>query len=373
MKHIVRFAFLFVLSTCFATKIHSQTITTAVPFLLVTPDSRAGAMGETGVSTRPDVFSGYWNCSKLAFSEKRNGLGFSYTPWLRSLVPGMNLFYAGIYHKPDSLSAIGVSARYFSLGQILYINPSGAAVTHRPNEYAVDISYSRRLFRNFSFGITARYFVSDVIPPNVPGYHAAKSVAVDAGAFYQIPDLQLSGKISTVRIGAAVVNAGPRISYDSMIGDFIPTQLRIGSGIEIQADPMNAIGIQIELNKLMVPANGNYSGVSPSRAMILSFSDAPGGFREELREINLCAGVEYSFIKTFFIRAGYFYEDPAKGNRNYITLGGGINYSVIALDFAYLLPVNDQRSPLENTLRFSLAFNFDKLEIKPARRNTIPG
>jgi hypothetical protein len=365
-----------------------NTITTAVPFLMITPDSRAGGMGETGVATTPDVNSMHWNPAKLAFSDKKMGVGISYTPWLRALVPDINLAYVSFYSKlKDKKSAFGVSMRYFSMGNITFTDNVGNTIGQfRPNEYAFDGCYSRMLSKYFSAGLAARIIRSNLTNGiSVAGAETktGTSVAVDLSGFYHNDNIKVSGKKSTLMFGMVISNIGAKMSYSTSVNrDFIPINLRLGSGMVINADEYNQVGFQLEFNKLLVPsppiyeigANGSpvigpsgtpvvLHGKDPNvgvpQGMIQSFYDAPGGFKEELREINICGGLEYWYSHIFAIRAGYFYENKTKGNRQFITMGAGVKYNVFGLDFAYLVPTNGQRSPLQNTLRFTLTFDFD--------------
>lgn len=366
---------------------HINTITTAVPFLMITPDSRAGGMGETGVATTPDVNSMHWNPAKYAFADKKMGVGISYTPWLRALVPDINLAYVSFYDKLDKNSAFGVSMRYFSMGNITFTDNVGNQIGQfRPNEYAIDGCYSRRLGKYFSAGMAARLIRSNLTNGISVGGADTKtgtSVAVDLSAYYHNDDIKVSGKKSILMFGMAITNIGAKMSYSTSVNkDFIPINLRLGSGMVIHADEYNQIGFQLEFDKLLVPsppvyelgangspvvdASGHYvvlAGKDPNvgvpQGMIQSFYDAPGGFKEELREINACAGIEYWYNNIFAIRTGYFYENKYKGNRQFLTMGAGVKYNVFSLDFAYLVPTNGQRSPLQNTLRFTLTFDFD--------------
>jgi hypothetical protein len=366
-----------------------NTITTAVPFLMITPDSRAGGMGETGVATTPDVNSIHWNAAKLPFSDKKMGLGISYTPWLRALVPDINLAYVSFYTKlKDKNSAIGASMRYFSMGNITFTDNVGNTIGQfRPNEFAFDGTYSRKLGKTFSAAMTARLIRSNLtngITVSGQDTKAGTSFAVDLCGYYHNDDIKISGKKSTLMFGMVISNIGNKISYSTSVNrDFIPMNLRLGSGMMINADEYNQIGFQLEFDKLLVPTPPQYligsngspvvdpntgkyvivagkdPDVSVPQAMIQSFYDAPGGFKEELREVNICLGVEYWYNHIFAVRTGYFYEAPTKGNRQFLTLGAGVKYNVFGLDFAYLIPTNGQRSPLQNTLRFTLTFDFD--------------
>ncbi|MGL5889021.1 MAG: type IX secretion system outer membrane channel protein PorV [Bacteroidia bacterium] len=365
-----------------------NTITTAVPFLMITPDSRAGGMGEVGVATTPDVNSIHWNAAKLAFAEKKMGLGISYTPWLRALVPDINLAYVSFYAKPDKNQAFGASMRYFSMGNITFTDIVGNVIGQfKPNEFAFDFAYSRKLSKYFSASMAARIVRSNLtngINVNGQDTKPGTAFAVDLSGYYHNDDIKVSGKKSTLMFGMAITNIGNKISYSTSVNrDFIPINLRLGGGMLINADDFNQIAFSVEINKLLVPTppiyaldsngspiplqgGGGYqilAGKDPNRSvpagMFGSFNDAPGGFREEMREYNLSVGMEYWYDKQFAIRTGYFYEHPTKGNRQYISLGAGIRYNVFGLDFAYLIPTNNQRSPLQNTLRFTLSFDFE--------------
>lgn len=365
-----------------------NTITTAVPFLMITPDSRAGGMGETGVASLPDVNSIHWNGAKLAFAQKKMGLGVSYTPWLRALVPDINLAYVSFYSRPTKNQAFGGSLRYFSMGNITFTDQVGNTIgQYKPNEFALDFCYARKLGEKFSASMASRLIRSNLTNGvSVGGQNtkAGTSFAVDLSAYYYNDEIKISGKKSTLMFGLAVTNIGAKISYSTSANrDFIPINMRLGGGISIKADEFNEINIQLEINKLLVPSppvyeldsngspvidpnTGQYKiryGKDPNRSVpegiFGSFSDAPGGFKEELREINPSIGIEYWYNHLFAVRAGYFYEHPTKGNRQFFTLGAGVRYNVFGLDFAYLIPTNAQRSPLQNTLRFTLSFDFD--------------
>ncbi|HLG03259.1 MAG TPA: type IX secretion system outer membrane channel protein PorV [Bacteroidia bacterium] len=366
-----------------------NTITTAVPFLMITPDSRAGGMGETGVASTPDGNSIHWNGAKLAFIDKEMGFGISYTPWLRALVPDINLAYLSWYMKPKrGTQAFGASMRYFSLGNITFTDQVGNAIGQfRPNEFAFDFCYANRLSKRFSASMAARIVRSNLTNGITVAGQDTKpgtSFAVDLSTYYYNDDIKVSDKKAIFMSGLAITNIGSKMSYSSSPErDFIPINLRLGSGLQIQADEFNKVGFQLELSKLLVPSPPIYEldsngspkvdpatgknvikhGKDPDRSvpsgMLGSFGDAPGGFKEEMREFNVAAGVEYWYNDLFAVRAGYFYEHPTKGNRQFITLGAGIKYNVFGLDFAYLIPTNNQRSPLQNTLRFSLLFDID--------------
>ncbi len=354
-----------------------NTITTAVPFLLIGPDSRAGSIGDAGVASSPDANSMHWNPSKYAFVKKQTGVSVSYTPWLRALVPDINLAYLSGYYKLKKSGTIASSLRYFSLGDITFTDIVGNTIGQfRPNEFAFDVAYATKLGDRFSGGGALRYIHSNLTGnTNVQGSqtHAGNSVAADISGFYESDKFDLSGKESLLRFGVNISNIGSKISYsDRGEKDFIPINLRLGSALQMKLDDYNEVHFSLDINKLLVPTPPIYDSVNgqlvvvqgkdPDRGivsgMIGSFSDAPGGFREELREFNLGGGVEYWYAKQFALRAGYFNEPSTKGGRKFITLGLGLKYTVFGLDFAYLIPT-EQRHPLQNTLRFSLLFDFD--------------
>lgn len=358
-----------------------NTITTAVPFVMISPDARAGGMGDQGVASAPDVNSIHWNPAKLAFADKKVGFGVSYTPWLRALVNDMFIAYISGYGKMKNDQVLAGSLRYFSLGNITFTDVNGNVIRDfKPNEFALDAAYSRKLSENFSGGIALRFIHSNLTGgTQVEGQDskAGNTVAADVSVFYQ-KDIQLGNKDATFMTGANVSNIGAKISYtESGVRNFIPTNLRIGSGINMKLNEYNELAFMLDINKLLVPTPPIYTqdtansaeniisegfdpDVSVAQGMFQSFYDAPNGFKEELQEINLGFGVEYWYDRQFAFRAGYFYEDKRKGNRKYFTLGAGLRYNVFGIDLAYLIPT-DQRNPLENTLHFTLTFDFDAL------------
>lgn len=362
-----------------------NTITTAVPFLMIAPDSKQGGMGEVGAATPADGNCIHWNVAKMAFAEKKGGAAISVTPWLKQLVPDIYLYYLSGYGKISKTQAIGASLRYFSLGNITFTDINGNTTGQfRPNEFALDLAYSQKLSKTFSAGLAARYIRSNLTGNyTLSTGQATKpgtSVAVDVGLYYQSDKLKVNGKKATASIGLVISNVGQKVSY-SVKKDFIPMNLRLGAGLKMNIDDYNTFGIYADVNKLLVPtqpvylktANGNDStdinqqkiivaGKNPdvpvAKGLFQSFNDAPGGGKEELKEINYSAGFEYWYAKTFAVRAGYFNEAKTKGNRKYFTAGIGVRYNVFGLDMAYLIPIT-QRNPLQNTLRFTLTFDFD--------------
>ncbi|HEX5003212.1 MAG TPA: type IX secretion system outer membrane channel protein PorV [Bacteroidia bacterium] len=361
-----------------------NTITTAVPFLIISPDARAGGMGDGGVAASPDAYALHWNPSKIAFAEKKTGIAISYTPWLRNLVPDINLSYVSFYTKLKSNDqAIGASLRYFSLGDITFTDNAGNDIgQYKPAEFAFDVTYARQLSENFSGGISLRYIHSNLTGGFQVENNATKagnSVAADISAYFH-NDIKLGKKDAVLAIGLNISNIGSKISYtETGTKDFIPTNLRLGPRLTMKLNEYNELTLLVDFNKLLVPTPPVYSDslvngeqvilfgkstdVSVAQGIFQSFSDAPNGFKEEMQEINIATGFEYWYDKQFAFRAGYFYENENKGNRKYFTLGAGLKLNVIGLDFAYLIPT-DQRNPLENTLRFSIIFDFDTLKKK---------
>ncbi|MBE9480853.1 MAG: type IX secretion system outer membrane channel protein PorV [Bacteroidetes bacterium] len=364
-----------------------NTITTAVPFLMIAPDARSSAMGDAGVSSTPDVNSMHWNPAKYAFIEKDMGFSVSYSPWLRKLVNDINLAYLGFYKRIDDRQTVAATLLYFSLGDITFTDEMGNSLgTYRPNEFSIDGTYSRKLSTNLSGAVAARFIYSNLTQGQfVQGHetHAGTSIAADVSVYWQkeITMAKLDGLFAW---GINISNIGAKISYsDNIIKDFIPTNLRIGPSLTLDLDEYNTISFMVDVNKLLVPTppvykvndstgqqvvdpstgkpiilKGKNPEVSVVTGMIQSFYDAPGGFSEEMREFSFAIGAEYWYDKQFALRAGFFYEDKTKGNRKFFTVGAGLRYNVFGLDFSYLIPL-EQHNPLENTLRFSLLFNFD--------------
>lgn len=361
---------------------NSRVITTAIPFLSITPDSRSGGMGDAGVAISPDANSIHWNPSKLVFIENKMGFALSYSPWLAKIINDMSLSYLSGYYKISKEQAIAVSLRYFDLGEIFFTdddnNPQG---NFNPKEFAIDATYARMLSENFSLGITIRYVNS-----NLTGHFQtasieakpANTVATDVSAFYKI-----NTKIGNLAFGGNLSNIGAKVTYSNQENkDFIPINLRLGTALTTEIDPYNKITFALDFNKLLVPTPPVYlmddngiiqtdpkgnpiieRGKKPNRnllsGMFGSFSDAPDGFSEEMQEIMISIGTEYWYNNLFAARLGYFYENSNKGNRQYFTMGVGFRYNVFGFDFAYLVPPQ-QEHPLAETLRFTLHFNFEE-------------
>ncbi|SOD20152.1 hypothetical protein SAMN06297358_3864 [Pedobacter xixiisoli] len=346
-----------------------------VPFLLITPDARAGAMGEAGVAVMPDGNAMSINPAKLAFLEKPYGVSLSYSPWLKNLVPDINLAYLSGFYQLDDRTVLGASLRYFSLGDISLTDEAGGALgTFNPNELAFDATYSRKFGENFSLGTTARFIRSNLTSAQIGGSQqkAGMAVAVDVSAFFKKPTV-LFGKDAILSAGLNLSNIGTKMSYaETQNKRFLPANMKLGGASTFIIDDYNQFTFALDFNKLMVPTDpirdlntGEIiSGKDPYRSVpsgiIGSFADAPGGFKEELKEIGISTGMEYTYNQQFAVRAGYFYENPQKGDRRYFTLGGGLKYNVFNLDFSYLI-ANAQNSPLANTLRFTLAWSIDSV------------
>jgi len=349
------------------------TITTAVPFLMIGPDARSGGMGDVGAATTPDGNSIYWNASKLAFVEKSVGFNVSYVPWLKGLVDDIGLGYVSGYSKIGDKQTVGASLRYFSLGNITFTNDQGVNQgTYKPNEFAVDLAYSRKLSENFSAAVVGKFIYSNLtLGQNVGGVEsrAGTSVAADISMYYKKPLRFSRGKTGEWGLGVSINNIGNKISYTSSTEkDFIPTNLKIGTTFSMDIDDYSFISFSADINKLLVPTPPvldslgqpippyKDNNVPPVQGMIQSFYDAP--FKEELQEINYAFGLEYWYDKQFAIRGGYFHENPHKGNRQYFTLGAGLRYNVFGLDFSYLIATNPN-NPLKNTLRFTLSYEIE--------------
>ncbi len=378
-----------------------RAITTAVPFLMIGADSRSGAMGDAGVALSPDANAQHWNASKLAFSEEEMEFSLSYSPWLRQLVDDMNLAYLTGYKKLNKTSAIGGGLRYFTLGDIIFTDVNGQVIRpFRPAEFALDVSYSLQLSSKWSGGLTARWINSNLTGGvNVSGAdsRAANAFAVDLSTFYRNDELSVGDMDATFAFGAVVSNIGNKISYTNTAQrDFLPMNMRVGFAFTLDLDSYNSLTFIYDANKLLVPSPpifdqnqrdiiraGRDPNVGVAAGIFGSFTDAPGRvirdelgaplfnpdgetyqvergsvLQEELREINHSMGIEYWYAKQFAVRAGYFFEHPTKGNRQFFTAGVGFRYNVFGLDLSYLIPT-EQRNPLANTLRFTLSFRFN--------------
>lgn len=336
----------------------SSVISTVVPFLTIAPDARAAAMGDVGVATSPDANSVHWNPAKLAFLDDQIGFALSYTPWLGKIVNDMSISYLSGYYKITREQAVALSLRYFDMGDIFFTLEDGTANgSHNPKEVAIDATYSRMLTEQLSVGVTARFIHSNLTGP-LDDASPASSSAVDLSVYYH-SDLIFSGRNAKLALGANISNIGSKLTYtNSENKDFIPTNLRLGSSFSTDIDPFNSITLAVDINKLLVPSVNNDSTQTLLSGIFGSFGDAPGGIKEEMREIMISTGLEYWYNNTFAVRAGYYHESQDKGNRKYFTAGIGFRYQVFGVDFAYLVPTQ-QEHPLAETLRLSLVFAFE--------------
>lgn len=385
-------------------KAHAQEnrpITTGVPFLLVAADARAAGLADQGVATSADAFSQQWNPAKYAFSVDKQGLSISYTPYLTDLANDISLGQLTYYNKINDRSAFAGSFRYFGFGDIELRttgDPNEAARIVSPNEFALDGSYSLKLSETFSMAVAARYIRSNLkIASEDIDATPAKTFAVDIAGFYQSEEIAYSDFNGRWRAGFNMQNLGPKISYDNddLSANFLPANLRLGGGFDFILDDYNKVALSVEFTKLLVPTppgpgtpvdlNGDgdyndpgeisqqqadaanyktYNDIGWVSGIFKSFGDAPGGFSEELKEITYSAAAEYMYQDAFALRAGYFHESPLKGARQFFSLGAGFKYNIVKVDVSYLFSTSKIKNPLENTLRFSLTFNFgDKYEV----------
>lgn len=370
-----------------------NTILSAVPFLRIIPDARSGAMGDAGLATSPDANSLHFNASKLAFVEKDVSFSATYTPWLRELgLTDVYLAYLAGYKQIDPLSSVGFSLRFFSLGDINFTDFNGNPLGNgRPRELEVAFAYARKLSSNFSTGITGKYVSSNL----ASGLSVGGTDIFTANAFAADVSFTYKAEIgeNDLTVGAAITNLGNKVSYSrSVFRDFLPTNLGIGTTYSMDLDEYNSLSFSLDFNKLLVPTpipatlengtsapvdnpeydndngDGTGNGIADFRekgtfaGILGSFSDAPGGFSEELQEINYSFGVEYWYDKQFAVRAGYYFENFLKGDRKFLTVGVGLEYNVFGLNLSYLVPTNNRRNPLDNTLRFTFNFDFEAFQ-----------
>ena len=377
-------------------KAQERPITTGVPFLLVAADARAAGLADQGVATSADAFSQQWNPAKYAFSVDKQGFSVSYTPYLTDLVNDISLSQLTYYNKINERSAFAGSIRYFSIGDIeLRDDPSGPANIVKPSEFAIDGSYSLKLSEMFSMAVGARFISSNLgLTTEGQSLSAARSFAFDVAGFYQSEEIAYSDFNGRWRAGFNFQNLGPKINYDLSDSDngsnFLPANLRLGAGFDFILDDYNKVAVSLEFAKLLVPtqqkpvpvdlnndgdttdagetdgvqeANNNYNSIGWVPGIFKSFGDAPGGFSEELKEITYSVGAEYLYQDSFAMRLGYFHQSPEKGAMKFFSLGAGFKYNIVKVDVSYLFSASKVKNPLENTLRFSLTFNFgDKYE-----------
>ena len=395
-KLTLLFIFLFV---TYLTKAQDRVINPGVPFLLVAADARAAGMADIGVATSADAFSQQWNPAKYAFATDAKGFSVSYTPYLTDLVNDISLGQVTYYQKIDEKSAFAGSLRYFGLGEIeLRENATDEARIVSPNEFAIDGSYSLKLSEKFSMAIAGRFINSNLkLASDSNDASSASTFAVDVAGFYQSEEIAYNEFNGRWRAGFNIQNLGPKISYDNdnFNNNFIPANLKIGTGFDFILDDFNKVAVNVEFNKLLVPtpqipvpqpatdlngdgdtldpgepandgtakANNDYRAIGWTSGVFNSFGDAPDGFSEELKEVTYAVGAEYLYQDSFAMRLGYFHESPVKGARQFFSLGAGFKYNVVKVDVSYLFSASKVKNPLENTLRFSLTFNFgDKYE-----------
>jgi len=369
-----------------------NTILSAVPFLRIAPDARGGALGDSGIATTPDQNSLHYNSSKLAFIDKDMSFSATYTPWLRNLgLKDVYLTYLSGYKQVDELQTIGMGLRYFNLGEITFTDINGTLIGEgNPREFEFAVSYNRKLAENFSAGLSVKFIHSNLASGQMVGsvpISSANAFAADISFTYK-KEGNITAEGSEWTFGGAITNLGSKVTYSAnQFKDFIPANLGLGAGLLMNFDDYNSITVNVEFNKLLLPSpisrtlkdpvtgeitinpdydrDGNgwpdYKENSIFGAALSSFGDAQGGFSEELKEINYSLGIEYWYDKQFAVRAGYYYENPLKGDRQFITVGVGLLLNVFGLDLSYLVPTNNRRNPLDNTLRFTVKFDFEAL------------
>jgi hypothetical protein len=342
-------------------------IQTVVPWLTIAPDSRAGAMGDAGVATTPDIYSMHWNPAKFAFIDGKGGAAISYIPWLRSMVPDINIAYLSGYYRFDKKQVISGSLIYSSYGKIEFTDDGGATqLIVNPNEWAVDLGYSRMFSEAFSGGVAFRFIYSNLThgyPAQGEDTKPGLSIAADISGYYH-KDITLFKNNALIALGIDISNIGSKMSYTESYSDFIPMNLRLGTALTFNFDRFNKLSFTIDLNKLLVPTPDSTiteeQNISVPEALFKSFYDAPGGLVEELHEITYSYGAEYWYNNIFALRAGYFHENAYKGKRQFFTAGAGFRMSGFTIDFSYLMPLA-LNHPLARTLRFSLSFDSSAL------------
>jgi hypothetical protein len=366
-----------------------NTILTAMPFLRINPDTRSGGLGDAGVALSADPNAMHHNAARLAFAENNVGVSATYSPWLRNLgIDDIYLLYLSGYYKLDKLQTVGFALRYFSLGKIEFRDENGQDIgIGQPNEMEIVGAYSRKLSDQFSASLSAKFAYSNLATGKIVGNSTittATTFAADIGLFYR-NKLGASGRRNYLNVGLALTNLGSKVTYiKSTVKDFIPSNMALGAAYEMNFDDYNSLTATLEIDKLLVPtprkegdplfdADSNkiadYREKGLFEGIFGSFSDAPGGFTEELQELTYSVGLEYWYDKQFALRAGYFYENALKGNRKFLTLGCGIKYNVFGINLSYLIPTTNNRSPLSNTIRFSISYDFDASAKAPA---TVP-
>ncbi len=387
MKKIISISFLLLLISSYtgATGYNDgdlNPVQTAVPLLTIAPDARGGGLGDVGAATSADVNSQYWNPAKYPFMTSKGGLGISYTPWLSKLVDDINLanltgYWIFTNQDDKAQQAVSASLRYFSLGEVIFRqNPDESGIEVNPNELAIDFAYSRMLAEKWSAAVALRYIRSDLntsYSADGTEMYPGNAGAADIAVFFNNP-LNMSTGTGNLAFGLDISNIGTKITYDKGTNNyFLPANLRLGGSFLFPFDDFNKLSLNADINKLLVPTPpqqgdedydekvAEYNDMSSINGIFKSFSDAPGGFKEEMQEIMWSVGLEYSYNKQFFVRAGYFNEAKNKGNRKYFTAGVGFKLNVFELDAAYVIAVS-QSNPLDQTLRFSLLFDLGGLK-----------
>lgn len=374
MKNIIIFAFLLAL---FNGNAQERIITTGVPFLQIAADARAAGMGDIGIATSPDSYSQQWNPAKYAFITDQQGFSVSYTPYLTDIVNDISLGQLTYYNRFNERSAFAGSIRYFGLGEIeLRENASDIARIVSPNEFAIDGSYALQLSDRFSMAVAGRFIHSNLkVASDNTDASPASTFAVDVAGYYQSEEIAYSDFNGRWRGGFNIQNLGPKISYDNddFNSNFLPANLKLGGGFDFILDDYNKVAVNVEFNKLLVPTpqyestdtneqtiqkTEDYRRIGWVSGVFKSFGDAPGGFSEELKEVTYALGAEYEYQNSFSLRSGYFHESDEKGARKFFALGAGFKYNVVKVDISYLFSASKVKNPLENTLRFSLTFNF---------------
>lgn len=352
-------------------------VNTSVTSQTIAPDARSAGMGDVGVATDPDVVSQYWNPAKYPFTISRAGVALNYTPWLRELVNDMDLAYLAGYYRIGDYSAVSASLRYFSLGEV-FLGTSDDAMTINPYEMSLDVAYSLMLSETFSIGAAVRWIYSDLTYDYTSDTAPGSAFAADLACYYQ-NYINIGQRECQLGLGLNISNIGSKISFGGdNNSEFIPTNMRLGASLMIPIDEYNRFTISADANKLLVPTypkqedgestedyqervQKNYYDVSSISGIFKSFGDAPGGFKEELQEIQWSVGGEYVYHDKFALRAGYHHESANKGNRKYFTVGAGFKMSVFSLDAGYVI-ATAKSNPLDQTLRFSLSFDMDGLK-----------
>ena len=374
---------------CFSASIYAvdetmNPLITSMPSMSIAPDARAAGQGDLGVATEADFNSQYWNPAKYAYMYTNGGITANYTPWLRKLVSDIDLAYlAGFYNFGDLAGGIGASFTYFSMGDVAMTNANGDKIQDvRPNEWALDLSYFRKLHEYVSMSVAVRFLYSDLnnganssTSGSAQEMYAAWTMAADIGLYYRQP-LELPMGTSHLALGFTLKNLGGKMTYDKVTQNFIPASMNIGASYELPCDKYNFLTFNVEANKLLVPSRKSrftegfnaddektwqmsqdaYSALNSAKGWFMSFADAPGGAREEFNEVRWGVGLEYSYNKQFFARAGYSYENFYKGNRNYVTFGAGFHLSIVSLDVSYCVGLAAS-NPLDQTMRFTLGFD----------------